>query len=163
MIYIHLINKQNNEEYKMKYLFLVTVFAAITSTTSTSKAMVSIHPDAFRDIMICQPVELRPDMGMEVKVNQGGIAGITQVIITRYFLGHSTTSTHIVKRIQLDKYRPGAAVVYVGQNVRLSINYTTTPNKDGGHASTLELVENEQVSAEQLSCQTIYTVQSALE
>lgn len=146
----------------MKHLLLMTLIAIISSISLTTQAMIPIHPDEQRDVLICNPLVQRPDLGLQVKLSQGGITGLTQLVVTRYYLGHSTESTYIVQK-QASDNRPGQALIYSSREARLTVHTTTTPLEDGGNSSTLELRTNNQIISEKLSCHIVYSIQSSLE
>ena len=146
----------------MKNLLLVTLIAIISSTSLTIQAMMPIHPDEQRDILICNPLAKSPDLGLQVKLSQGGITGMTQLVVSRYYLGHSTESTYIVQK-QASDNRPGQALIYASRDARLTVHATTTPLEDGGNYSTLEVRTNNQIISEKLSCHIVYSIQSSLE
>jgi hypothetical protein len=122
----------------------------------SGSTLVAPHPaqggaDEMRDVLNCRPAVLHPDLGMALSVSEGGFAGLTQITINRFFLGHHTTENFIVQRQEMDSHIVGAPVVYLGEGVRLAINFTTSPLKDGGQASTLTINGN----SEQLSCKVV--------
>lgn len=105
--------------------------------------------DELNEIVKCRPAKLVPDAGLSVVVSQGGIAGITQITVNRFFLGHHSISNHIVRQVPFDG-RMGAPMTFKGQDISLSVNFTTAPAKDGSHPGTLiekqadgSLVKNE--------------------
>ncbi|MGZ3691751.1 MAG: hypothetical protein ACXVAX_09615 [Pseudobdellovibrio sp.] len=138
----------------MKQLLLAAtlMIAGLTAQAHTPIA------DGFNTIYSCNPIELHPDLGMNLTVEQGGFAGITQITIKRFFLGHNTTEQYVVKQKVTVPNRIGAPTLLVGEGIQLSINFTTAPLKDGGHYSVLSLNDaNGNVSNEELSCQILMT------
>jgi len=135
-----------------------TILLALMTTvalTQTARAEMRIGGDQTRPVLKCQPLALRPDAGMNLIVTEGGLAGLTQVTVSRFFLGHSTSTNYIVKQERTGAI--GSPLSYIGKGIRLTVNMTTSPLKDGGHYSTLQLSSaNARYMTEELSCQTIY-------
>ena len=95
------------------------------------------YPDQMYTVLKCGPLVLRPDLGLSVDVTQGGIAGITQVRVQHFFLGHTQTETYVVRQMALENNRVGAPILYKGKGVTLSVNFTTAPTRDNGHYGVL--------------------------
>jgi len=131
------------------------VSLAAMALTAQAHAEYRLGGDQIYAILNCQPAQTHPDLGMDVSVSQGGIAGLTQITVRRYFVGHSTTRKFYV---QVSQPRTvGAPVTYTGSGIRLTVNGTTAPMKDGGLYSTLQLQEKDQpASLEVLSCHALY-------
>ena len=136
----------------MKNLLLTII--AITTFTSFAKA----NQDAFQDgadqmteIIRCQPLKLHPDLSMSVSVATGGIAGLTQVRVQRYFSGYSTVEIYIVKQQEADPSLASTATTFIGNGIRLTANFATRlPN--GKYYGTLQLGNTQNSSIEQLAC-----------
>lgn len=140
----------------MKHLLLTTI---AIMTLSTFKAFASDEAfaagaDQMTEVLRCQPAQARPDAGMSVSLTTGGIAGLTQVRVTRFFLGHSTVENYIVHAIPTNPRQLGAATSYVGEGIRLTVNFTTRlPN--GKQYGTLQLGNQADSSIEALGCDLI--------
>lgn len=141
----------------MKNLLLTTI-AFMTLTTSISalayQEAYEVGADQMTEIIKCRPLELRPDLGMQLTVSTGGIADLSQIEVTRFFLGHSSSNTYIVNAAPRRPDQLGEAETYKGAGIFLSINFTTSlPN--GSSYGFLKIKENEKVSFELLSCELI--------
>ena len=95
--------------------------------------------DQIETIVTCSPLKRVMDLGIEVKVTQGGIAGLTELVVDRYFLGHTSHSTYYVQ--ELATQNVGSGIVFKGTEASLYTNFTTAPVYDGGHLSHLILTE----------------------
>lgn len=132
---------------------LLTIIAILTLGTTTQAAQEAFQngADQMNEIFKCQPLTLRPDQSMQLTVSTGGIAGVTQVRVERFFLGHSSLSTFVVKALPTNG-RMGESVTYAGKDIRLSVNFTTqTPN--GANYGVLKIREGNTVTTEELSCE----------
>jgi hypothetical protein len=105
--------------------------------------------DMMKTVMTCVPTTLRPDVGMSVTVSTGGLAGLTQVRVRHFFLGRSSVETFIVQEQPVDTHKLGAPIVFEGNGIRLSANFTTAPLKDGGHIGHL-VIDGQ--GSDELSC-----------
>ena len=139
----------------MKSLLITTI--AILTLGSFAKASDQAYQtggDEMTEIIKCQPLNLHPDMGMSVTVSTGGIAGLTQARVERFFLGHTSVENFIVKVAPAEPRRMGAPVTYIGNGIRLTANFTTLlPN--GKHYGTLQLGTKTDSSIEELACDII--------
>ena len=108
--------------------------------------------DQMNEIIKCQPNPLHSDMGMSVSVSTGGIAGLTQVTVERFFGSRSSSNTYIVKALRLHPGQLGEAVTYSGSNIRLTVNFTSGV---GSAFGVLKIRDNGQVSSENLTCELI--------
>lgn len=144
-----------NKDLKMKNL----LFAAITSLLINAPAIAAQEAyqagaDQIVDILNCQPLVLRPDVGMSVIVQTGGIAGLTQIQVKKFFLGHSTAKTYIVKALTRPSGMASEGITYSGTEIRLTVNFTAqTPN--GGHFGVILITENGSTTTTELSCSLI--------
>lgn len=111
----------------MKKFILSLIVMASGFQASASDA------DQFKVLMTCHPPVARPDLGMQLKVLTGGVAGITMVRITRYFLGHSFVQDYVVRSPQVDPHRPGSKMVFKGPGIILEVN-TVRPGPYGYNA-----------------------------
>lgn len=108
--------------------------------------------DQMTTVMTCGPLVAHPDLGMKLTLTKGGLAGMTMIRIERFFLGHSSVENFIVEQMPQEQFRLGAPLVFQGQDISLTVNYTTAPTPQGGHHGTLQLQQGTSVSTEQLSC-----------
>ena len=132
----------------MKNLFLVF---SLSASLLSSAALAS--GDMMVDTIKCQPQEIHPDLGMSLVVSEGGLAGIPQIYITRYFIGYSSNETYLARVQPPEPRRLGAPVVYKGNGISLSINFTTSLLEDGGHLGFLTLQKpGQEAMTERLSC-----------
>ncbi|MGZ3690014.1 MAG: hypothetical protein ACXVAX_00835 [Pseudobdellovibrio sp.] len=112
--------------------------------------------DEMNDVIKCGRLQVVPDLGLQVTLSQGGIAGITLLKVDNFFLGHSTSNSYMVAQEAVQPGVMGAPVTYKGDEASLSVNFTTAPLKDGGHIGSLTLYKDGQVtSTEQLSCKSV--------
>ena len=126
---------------------LSIAFAGITAQAQVA--------DQMFEIINCRPTLTRPDLGMSVSIEQGGIAGITQLTVKRFFLGHSNSQTFVVKQVG-GQNNEGAAMVFTGKGVRFSVNFTTTPRQDGGHDGKLSTLQADgKYADESLTCSSV--------
>lgn len=135
----------------MKQALLVTVMMVLGLTAKAQNADMLYH------VIECKPAVLVPDNGMSVSVFEGGFAGIPQMIVKHFYLGHTTSETFFMHR-GVSIAAIGAPISYVNESetVMLSINFTTTPLKDGGHAGTLSTIQpNDALVTENLSCKAV--------
>lgn len=122
------------------------IFAILMSMSAQAQTA-----DQLNTVLKCQPVVLTPDMGLSVTVQQGGFAGLTQLTVRRFFLGHTKTEKFIVRESPASNV--GGPIEYVGNGATLSVNFTTAPLKDGGHIGHLTLAD--QSTPEELSCKPL--------
>jgi hypothetical protein len=123
----------------MKTLILTTVALLGMSQAQAADQLVTV--------MKCRPAVLRHDVGMSLEVKEGGFAGIPQIVIKRRLLGRVQTETYMVRKEQYRCGVPGtrclgAPIVYKGNGINLSVNFTTTPTPDGAHHGTLVTRKN---------------------
>ena len=141
----------------MKNLLLTTIaLLTIATTTRVFAADEAFQQgaDQMNEIIKCQPLRAMPDMGMQITVATGGIAGVTQVRVERFFLGHTEVTNYIVKAIDLAAGQMGEGMAYVGNGIRLTANFTTLlPN--GQHYGTLQLRSSGIDSLLKLSCELV--------
>ena len=110
-------------------------------------------PDQFTKVMQCQPAKAVMDLGVSVTVQKGGFAGLTEVIVKRFFLGHTSSTTYIVNELPQNPTHMGAGLSYVGEGIELNTNFTTAQLPDGGHYAQLITEDaNNSPSTENLSC-----------
>ena len=88
-------------------------------------------------IFECQPAVLRPDVGLSLKVIEGGLAGMTRIEVRRSMLGHTQADNYIVKRNLDNLGSAGSAFELKGRDIIFSINLTTTPRPDHLRIATL--------------------------
>jgi hypothetical protein len=93
-------------------------------------------------LMTCKPAHAVPDLGMSLTVSQGGIAGLTQIQVQEFFLGHNTNHTYIVRQKEVEPGMAGAPMTFEGQGITLQANFTTGTLADGGHIGHLSGVES---------------------
>lgn len=133
----------------MKNLILLLSLVSVTS-------LVQAYPDQIYTIMTCRPAKVVADVGMSLSVEQGGIAGITQITINRFVRGTHKTEQYIVDRKASDPMRAGGPLVYVGKGIELSVKTTTTPNKDGSRPGTLKTAKSSgKAKTEALACKSV--------
>lgn len=132
---------------------LFTAFIAL-AFAQASQAEIRIGGDQEYISLMCQPTQVMPDNGLSVTVSEGGLAGLSKITVTRHFLGHSTEEKFYTKRSS--PTRMGEATSFTAKGIRLTVNFTTAPRKDGGAYSTLQIKKNGVTSMEELSCKTIY-------
>ena len=117
-------------------------------------AQAATNPDELQNVFRCVPTEIMPDNSMLVEVFEGGIAGIPQIRVTHYYFGHSPSEVYLAKKARQNG-RPGSPLVYAGRDIRLSMNFSTSPLKDGGHYSTLQIRNLDEVENYELSCKSV--------
>jgi hypothetical protein len=101
----------------------------------------------------CGPATVVPDLGLSLEVKEGGFAGLTQVQVKRFFLGHTSQTNYDVQQSPVKQGLLGAPIEFTGNGIRLTINFTTAPDANGQHHGTLEtLEENGKYQSEELSC-----------
>lgn len=139
----------------MKNLLFVAITTTLLVTTAqATQEAYQAGADQIHEIIKCQPLAPRADLAMSLTVSTGGIAGVTQVIVKKFYLGHSSSDTYMVKALTRPEGRVGEGITYVGENIRLTTNFTTqTPN--GGHYGVLKIKENTSTSTTELSCELI--------
>jgi len=116
----------------------------------------AVMPDQMSVVLKCTRAMPVPDIGLSVEVEVGGIAGLTQLHVSRSYLGKVFVKNYIVKQVLPKPGLLGAPVVYEGQEARLTVNFTTAPDKNGGHIGTFETNDGSGVD-EKLSCQALMT------
>lgn len=123
----------------------------IGSTTYASQEAFETGADQLIEIIRCHPLVLHPDMGMKLSVSTGGIAGLTQVAITRFAMGRTFTNTYVVNALPNQPNQLGEGITYIGADLRLSVNFTATlPN--GGSTGALKMKDH---PSEKLSCSLV--------
>lgn len=77
----------------------------------------------------CKPAVTSKSVTMTVQMLQGGLAGLTQIRVSRSTVKKKSVQTYIVKQDQPIPGLAGGATVYRGQNgMSFSINQTTSPS-----------------------------------
>lgn len=127
----------------------------ITSALFGLAANASSYPDELYPVFNCNSIIEQSDSGTTVEVLEGGIAGVPQIRVTRYNVGHASTDTYFAHRLKQNPKRIGSPIVYEGRDVRLAMNFTSAPLEDGGHYSTLEVRHEDMVAIEELSCKIV--------
>lgn len=131
-----------------------SIIATLALVLGTQAHAVVTMPDMIYTTIRCERSVDVQDAGLRVEVRSGGLAGLTQVVITEIYEGGSTVHSQYVR----EKISPalGAPIVYEGNGVSLSINFTTAPDAKGGHRGVLRaILPNDQVMNEVLSCQGV--------
>ena len=132
-------------------LFTCLAGLLITTTAAAAQPAFQAGADQINEIIRCQPLVLQPDLGMKVSVLTGGIAGLTQVKISRFFLGHTSTNTYIVKALTRPEAQLNEGITYVSSEIRMTVSFNSqTPN--GGNYGMLKIRENGSTSTTELSC-----------
>lgn len=131
----------------MKNLLLIC-FAGLLITTTTIAAQPAFQAgaDQFNEIIRCQP--LQPEIGMSVSVETGGIAGLTQIKVSRSFPSHTSTQTYIVKPLTRPEAQINEGITYSSSTLLLTVNFNT-------NYGMLKIRENGGVSTTELSCELI--------
>ena len=126
----------------MKQVLLIAVM-----TLSASLAFAAgDQQQVVYDCTLATPVM---DLGLHLQLVEGGIAGLTEIQTTRYFMGRTQNDTYVVQQKPVDPTLLGAPEVYLGQKVSFSINMTTAPRPDGTRLATFV---TQQYGQETLKC-----------
>lgn len=132
---------------------------ALTLLTFSAQAS-----DELIDVLQCRPVASKADAGLSVSVAQGGFAGITLVTINRFFFGQHTIAKHLVKQLPLLPGRAGSPVIFEGDTVRLSVNFSTRALKNGSHPALLITIgENGNLINEDLVCTGLKQIEQPMD
>lgn len=134
------------------------LFTLVTTVllTTAAQAEFRIGVGTERMTLKCEPNYVTSGQPMSVTVSEDLRKGTAKINVTRYYNDKAIVKTYAVKK----EVSPaiGGATSFVGSGARLTVNFTTTPLDDGGHASTLQLptkVKN-RYTLEKLSCQGVY-------
>jgi ribosomal protein RSM22 (predicted rRNA methylase) len=128
---------------------VLTAFVLGLALSATARAQMA---DQMITVLKCTNKVVVPDNGLQVVVEEGGIAGLTQIKVTRFFLGRMSEKTYIAKLVPPVPHRLGAPMVYEGKDITLSVNFTTAPLENFGHIGYLETADSSQ---EALNCQAL--------
>src|SRR4051812_48688920 len=74
-----------------------TILAFAAFVLSTQAHAMFISPDQIYTTIKCEGKVTVPDLSLGVEVRQGGIAGLTQVVVSKFFLGHSSINQYYVR------------------------------------------------------------------
>lgn len=133
----------------MKQALLVTVMMVLGLTAKAQNA------DMLYTVIECHNAVMMPDNGMTVTVAEGGFAGIPQLTVKHFFLGHTTSDTYMVQH-GFNSHMVGAPISYNNETVSLEINFTVAPLKDGGSPGTLRIIQpDDSVATDRLSCAAV--------
>lgn len=158
VFYKRLINEDSvlQKDLKMKTLILTTIATlAFGLSAFASDEAFQQGADQLNEVMRCQSLTVQPDNGLTVTVLTGGIAGLTQVRVERFFIAHREVKTYLVKAIPANPRRAGDATALVGNGIRLTVNFTTLlPN--GEHYGTLQTFKNDMGLTEELACSSMH-------
>ncbi|MCM2354365.1 MAG: hypothetical protein NDI63_12175 [Pseudobdellovibrio sp.] len=96
----------------------------------TASSVIAAGADMITVRYNCKPAgSTSKSVTMKVQMLQGGIAGLTQIRVTRTTLTKNSVQTYIVKQDKPIPGLAGGATVYHGQNgMSFSINQTTSPS-----------------------------------
>jgi len=126
-----------------------TILALLVSVSAFANAQ---SADQIYTVFTCQRKVAIPDLGLSVTVREGGIAGMTQVQVRRFFLGHDSQTNYYVQQELVKQGVVGAPMVFDGNGIRLTANFTTAP-VNGQHPGLLEIQdESGKFSSEELVC-----------
>jgi hypothetical protein len=114
------------------------IFALMAVSVLTSTAALAAGGDQYELVYDCKPEVAIPDNGLELQLLRGGIAGGTTIRTTRSFIGSNQINNYFVGQVPMDPQIDGAPVVYKGQGIVFSINFTTAPRPDGKRFATLK-------------------------
>ncbi|MGZ3722755.1 MAG: hypothetical protein ACXVA9_07495 [Bdellovibrionales bacterium] len=131
-----------------------TILAMILALGFQAQAKAqSVGADEIKTIITCERAQNVPDLGLSVEVRQGGLAALTEVQVSKFFLGHSTIAKYYVQQLPIRSKHLGSPIVYQGNGVTLSINFTSSPDAKGGHQGFLEVTEaSGDITTDELSC-----------
>lgn len=135
---------------------LVTCLAGflITTTANAAQPAFQTGADQFNEIIRCQPLVLQPDFAMKVTVQTGGIAGLTQIKISRLFHDHTSTQTYTVKALTRPEAQSNEGITLVSSDIRMTVNFNSqTPA--GGNYGVLKVREQSGTSTAELSCELV--------
>lgn len=133
----------------MKNLLLPLIAGLlIGTTTEAAQPAFQAGADQFNEIIRCQPLALQPDVEMNVSVETGGFAGLTQIKVSRSFPGHTSTQTYIVKPLTRPESQINEGITYSSSALRLTVNFNT-------NYGLLKIRENGSTSTTELSCELI--------
>ncbi len=106
-----------------KLMVSLMVSLTASSVMAAGADMITVRYNCKRAMMSSKSVT------MKVQMLQGGIAGLTQIRVTRSTLSKTKTETYIVKQDKPVPGLAGGATVYRGENgMSFSINQTTSPS-----------------------------------
>lgn len=123
---------------------LLTVTGSIFSSTTFASA------DEYKVVFDCTLPVIRPGVGLNLQVLEGGFAGGTTIRISRLSTGHSQVDNYHVKKQPIGPI--GSSLVYKGKGINFRINMTTTPNEDGSRTADLS---TKQYGQEVLKCEAV--------
>lgn len=127
-----------------------SILAALALITATNaNAVVRPGFDEIYTATTCRPAVQLPDVGIQVNVQHGGIAGIPRIQVLKSFLGHSFNKTFFVS---LTSSNPTVYQSADGK-VRLTVVSTAETELTGLTAGTLEIAGE---GTEQLKCEDIF-------
>src|SRR5437764_1385437 len=96
-----------------------TILALILASSFQAQAR-SAGADEIKTIITCERAVNIPDLGLSVIVRQGGIAGLTEVQVRNFFIGHSSIAKYYVQQLPIEPKRMGSPLVYKGNGIVLS-------------------------------------------
>lgn len=131
---------------------LFTTLLALLAFTVTSKAFAA---DELVDLIKCRPAILTPDLSMSLTLSSGGIAGLTMIKVERFYLGHSTQETFLVRQLATNPQFENQPVIFLGEDISFEADFSAVTN-DGGAPGILKLRQGtSDFSFEELSCEVI--------
>src|SRR5262245_4812060 len=125
----------------------------IIAATMLAFGLQAYAADEFHTVLKCKPLKPVPDASVNLQVQQGGFAGITQIVVDQSLLAHRSTQTYVVHKEMRDPRRIGAPIVYTGQEIELQVNFTTAPLPGGGHIGHVTILgRNQDTLVQDLNC-----------
>lgn len=113
---------------KLFFMGLVTL-ASITAFANV---------DQYEVVYNCAAAFMGADSEVGVQLLKGGLTGKPTLRVTHVNLRHRQVDNYFVTKQATPAGRMGAANVYVGQDIKFTINMTTAPLEDGKRAATME-------------------------
>jgi hypothetical protein len=136
-----------------KIIFIASLMLGLTVNAK-------VGGDQMYQVLSCDMIANVQDMFMKVELYQGGISGIPQLQVKRFFMGRpSVFKTYLVREKPKNPYTGKNLIVYQGDNVKLTINLMALSVKDRGYLSYLDLKEGPYTSQQSFSCKFISNIQ----
>src|SRR4051812_29038557 len=118
----------------MKKILALTAFLSIFASASLAQAA-----DEYTLHLVCEQARMVPDASVTMELFEGGFTGLTTIQVTHFFLGHRNEETYVVQKQPMLPHIVGAPVIYQGEGIMFTINFTTAPQPDGKKHAHLEI------------------------
>lgn len=125
----------------------VLVKISILALSITASATPGDMTKLVADCHWLSPVQ---DVGMRVTVTEGGLAGITQLQVSRFFIGRATqVKTYLVYKTPIQRH---GLLVFQGDQVKLQINLGVAPNAENRYPAVMETLLEHSRTQEKFAC-----------